>query len=47
MNMNQLYQEKVRRESFGSNPVPPAPGLEPKMPPAPEGETPEAPTEKK
>ncbi len=47
MNMNQLHQEKVRRESFGSNPVPPAPGLEPKMPPAPEGETPEAPTEKK
>jgi hypothetical protein len=55
MNMNVLYQEKVRRESFGSTPVMPAPGLEPKMPPSPEGQAPpapegtapEAPTEKK
>ncbi len=55
MNMNVLYKEKVRRESFGSTPVPPAPGLEPKMPPtpegqappAPEGEAPETPTDKK
>ena len=43
MNMNVLYKEKVRRESFGSTPVPPAPGLEPKMPPAPEGQAPPAP----
>lgn len=43
MNMNVLYQEKVRRESFGSTPVPPAPGLEPKMPQTPEGQPPPTP----
>jgi hypothetical protein len=55
MNMNVLYQEKLRRESLGSTPVPPAPGLEPKMPqapegqapPPPEGQAPEAPVDKK
>jgi len=45
MNMNVLYQEKVRRESCGSTPVPPAPGLELKTPPVPEGQAP--PVEKK
>src|SRR2546426_7076465 len=40
MNMNVLYQEKVRREACGSTPVPPAPGLEPKRPQAPEGHAP-------
>lgn len=56
MNMNVLYNEKARREAFGSTPVPPAPGLEPKMPPpppegqappAPEGGAPETPPDKK
>jgi len=43
MNMNVLYQEKVRREACGSTAAPPAPGLEPKAAPAPEGQTPRAP----
>ncbi|HEX7077654.1 MAG TPA: thrombospondin type 3 repeat-containing protein [Candidatus Eisenbacteria bacterium] len=43
VNPNVLWQERQRRESFGSTPVPPAPGLEPKMPPAPQGEAPPPP----
>ena len=43
MNMNVLYQEKVRREACGTTAAPPAPGLEPKAAPAPEGQTPPAP----
>ncbi len=40
MNMNDLQQERARRQSFGSAPTPPAPGLEPKMPGSSEGEAP-------
>jgi len=43
MNMNVLYQEKVRREACGTTAAPPAPGLEPKAAPAPEGQAPPAP----
>ncbi|TMQ63297.1 MAG: hypothetical protein E6K79_10365 [Candidatus Eisenbacteria bacterium] len=43
MNMNVLYQEKVRREACGTTAAQPAPGLEPKSPPAPEGQTPAPP----
>ena len=43
MNMNVLYQERVRRESCGLTAAPPSPGLEPKAPPAPEGQAPQAP----
>ncbi len=32
MNMDALTKERARRESFGSNPVPPAPGLTPRPP---------------
>lgn len=43
MNMNVMYQERLRRASLGSVPVAPAPGLEPRMPGNPEGSTPEPP----
>lgn len=43
MNMNELYKEKVRRESCGSAAVPPAPGIEPPKPPAQEGQAPAPP----
>jgi outer membrane protein OmpA-like peptidoglycan-associated protein len=37
VDMHELVKERDRRTSLGSNPAPPAPGLEPKMPsPAPE-----------
>jgi len=42
MSMQLLAQERARREAFGSTPVPPAPGLTPKMPETPqESPTPE------
>jgi len=40
MNMNDLYREKVRRESCGSTPVPPSPGIEPPKPPPTNGQAP-------
>jgi outer membrane protein OmpA-like peptidoglycan-associated protein len=43
MNMDVLHQEKVRRESCGSTPVPPAPSLAPTVPPTPERQAPPAP----
>ncbi|HKW50243.1 MAG TPA: thrombospondin type 3 repeat-containing protein [Candidatus Eisenbacteria bacterium] len=45
MNMNVLYQEKVRRESCGTTAAPPAPGLEPKAPPPSDGQAPTPPPE--
>ena len=32
VNMNAIVAERLKRESYGSTPVPPAPGLEPKAP---------------
>ncbi|MGE5176763.1 MAG: thrombospondin type 3 repeat-containing protein [Hyphomicrobiales bacterium] len=40
VNPNVLSQELEKRRSYGDTPVPPAPGLEPKMPKAPEGQAP-------
>jgi len=37
MNLNAVYQERVKREAFGSSPAPPTPGLTPKPPSAPQG----------
>jgi outer membrane protein OmpA-like peptidoglycan-associated protein len=37
LNPNVLYQEKVKRESFGSSPVAPSPGPEAKQPVVPQG----------
>ena len=37
LNPNVLYQEKLKRQSFGSTPVAPAPGQEPKPPAASQG----------
>ena len=37
MNLNTVYQERIRREAFGSSPAPPTPGLTPKAPSAPQG----------
>ena len=45
MNMNVLYQERVRRESCGTTAAPPSPGLEPKAPPAQDGQAPTPPPE--
>jgi len=36
VNMNELVKERDGRMLFGTTPAPPAPGLEPKMPPSPE-----------
>ena len=38
LNPHEMVVERDRRMSFGTTPAPPAPGLEPKMPSAPQGE---------
>jgi hypothetical protein len=40
VNMHELVKERDRRTSFGATPAPPAPGLEPKMPPPPPEQAP-------